>query len=1630
MPDLSATQAQVRELRESRDRARSNAQKSVFELREVDAALEAARRRGDRGHRAELERRREEAARNVEEQRDALGRAQAGIRGVLAELADPRRLIEQMPDASPFLLLPLRIETKYGGTPDRRELLVRVFPDDAAVALHEKLLTTVEKDAGHEYWNAVARGHAAPTEVAKDQARQGAWNTLAGRHGAYRAGWIARATKPGNWTETVTNPATLVFPDIETKPAAWTEAPRSFVLPDRFVFTLWSDTNQQSFVGSPIADDLVLGPDPLQTEALLTRDATTGRLVVSDDLRWLIDFDRAVASGMAIRIPLAPPWTGVPIPKLIVLGIRASSSADHGAELLARLMESHRFSRGVGIVSQGTPTNNTDEAKSGFTTGAATIDETFELELNAGALTHEADPFLQTDGQRLADALAVPLELIRSFPNATETDVAEAMAMNRALWAGTLGGFMRDMMKPLVSDATIDATEEFFTRYVLGRGLLPAVRIGNQPYGILTTSALSRWQWSEAERESHPAFWNQLLGHLAGLDAFWRRELVPRVSHVGKAGDPFAHLLLVIGQQASSVEFYSRTAASDDYLWNYIRLKGTPREFATGMWEELQRQKLDNLNQLALNVIVPFKLKTLTFWRQHDLLPGPIIDGDPRVPLAEDRRIRPYDTVHNYIEWLMTATRAELEGEIFHGADGKPVASPAALLYQLLRHAYLAELGRGGLLFAKIRAAAAFAEMPDEPAIANVGASKALLRHDIMNLDTAKVGVTHESLTVADYLLDHARSVGAVAQKPSEAVPLASMTRALERLAPLSTARLERLFAEHLDLCGYRLDAWIQGLFSRRLDWLRTGRHGQGGIHLGACGWVEDLRPKAGHTRPVALDQIVEPLRADVTGTVVEYVDDGGFVHAPSLTHAVSAAVLRNAYLSHAEPSRAGVMSVNLSSSRVRTALSYLEGLRNGQELSALLGYQLERGLHERHPGIELDEFIYVLRERFPLTSNKLTAVPDGTSAEVIEARNVVNGYDLLDFVRGKAYPYGLAGLPADAARSGPIIAEVDRLADAMDAISDLLLSESVHQVVQGNYDRAKGVLQAVTEGDAPPDIDIVRTPRSGRGLTHRVAIQCDPANIGGWGIPLSARAAANAPLNHWLTTVLPAPTAIQWQVTLGASAPQFVGLDTLGLEPIDVVLMCGDEHGRMSSELEQFLAASYRETHAVPDEVQTFTAGSIEPSVPVAQRLVIDVARAAPGHLTAASVWPLLKSLRRLVSQSRPLHAKDFMLPSEAQPIAPSNPKGHDAADLKARIETVHATLTAASNALGLLLTGTVKPLYDALKTDPSHTVTPAWTAILSSLRAHLFEICRFGVPEALPGSGVSAVEASIDALVLQAQTVHGVVGKRLAQARDLLDVAFADPLPTEPDAAARALGHRIDVRIDSFTDAAKLLMGRSFVPVPLYSLHPEGRPELQSALAAPIVANPLAVEEWLQSLTRVRAAIGALGWVLTYHDWLHAAPLSLVPVQLPVHAGDAWIGTAYGTSLADGDVLSIAICNPTSNVAAVQCGLMVDEWTEVVPTTRETTGLAFHANRPNAQPPQALLLAVAPAIRGTWRWDDLLAIVSETIERAKIRAVEPDMVATTKYFQVMPAVLTEFSTRIWASTSFVAKAALARQP
>ena len=100
------------------------------------------------------------------------------------------------------------------------------------------------------------------------------------------------------------------------------------------------------------------------------------------------------------------------------------------------------------------------------------------------------------------------------------------------------------------------------------------------------------------------------------------------------------------------------------------------------------------------------------------------------------------------------------------------------------------------------------------------------------------------NLAVADFLMTSDGS-----SLPA-AFTLQEVKDSISSLEFLKTAQLERLFAEHLDLCSYRLDAWQTSLFAKRLERLNALREGSGetnpdkrGVHLGAYGWLENVRP-------------------------------------------------------------------------------------------------------------------------------------------------------------------------------------------------------------------------------------------------------------------------------------------------------------------------------------------------------------------------------------------------------------------------------------------------------------------------------------------------------------------------------------------------------------------------------------------------------------------------------------------------------------------------------------------------------------------------------------------------------------------------------------------------------------------
>jgi len=973
----------------------------------------------------------------------------------------------------------------------------------------------------------------------------------------------------------------------------------------------------------------------------------------------------------------------------------------------------------------------------------------------------------------------------------------------------------------------------------------------------------------------------------------------------------------------------------------------------------------------------------------------------------------------------------------------------------MLRKALLEQLHNAAALWMEVRGVPV-GETSLVRNFLNIRPEPSLSKWEVMKapVSIAEANNPMAHLTVAEYLLGE--------HHPEEATFLNDVRSAIAELANLPTARLERCFTEHIDACTYRLDAWQSGLFHARLQEQRgvsdAGARDQRrkGIHLGAYGWVENVQPSS--KWQIVREPVHPKLQPKDGAPLYEYTDNGGFVHAPSLNHASAAAVLRSGYMTHATPLNPDVMAVNLSSERVRRALSILHGIRQDQTLEALLGYQFERGMHDRasaNNALNLNLYIYAFRDKYPYEQHRVRQQgSDETDADYtpqvsIAASNVVNGVKLAEAVESELDIFlgGIAGLTA--AERTAIIEERDRLADTLDAVKDLFLSESVYQLVLGNFDRTSATVNALQEAHIPADIEVVNTPRSSNfSFTNRVTIQFEPldplaASSNPWiPVDMTPRARMEPGMNKWLGSIIGDPATLicsigQQQPDGTLTAVETVSVDELNVQPIDLIYMSGtelntgkteqDKEARTAvSEIESRVAFVYRQRRGLADDV------------PV--RIEFLKPENIAGKKTLGEVLPLVRMLRSIIVESRPLHAEDFDPPSKKSLADPANPKGYDSADVGARVDVARATLGTLVTAMGNLPVQTeikqsdgsmkaVTKLLDAVvELDAANAQFADGPLVFGNVAAiqlqqMLLDTANHGMAYAFP----SAVSPTTDAEKVP----------MLEQARSVLHRLSA----AGQNAAALIADIKADTTIEKqvavYTEAGKQLFSEAFAIIPLFvynnesdilQSHADEHQLLDHATTQLHMSFP--ADEWMQSAAHVRPKLARWDYVRTLHETLNASTIVLHPVQIPFRAKDSWVAVefpeTYESIDEDGnpvsipftishDTLSTTVHGAHAFVAGAKQGsLLVDDWTEVIPTRSETTGIAFNYNQPNAMPPQALLLAVTPKMTGHWDWNSLVGVLEDTLLRAKLRAVEPrllDQQDKPELSVLLPALLAGFS-------------------
>ncbi|MEU2040337.1 LysM peptidoglycan-binding domain-containing protein [Nocardia niwae] len=1401
---------------------------------------------------------------------DSVERAQAARRAELDQLRD--RLTEATDhlaavldsgeplfgthSAEPIALLPVRLETKWAA--DGRSIKVRVYPDDLHIESFDPALTPDEVKAARDYWK-----H--PGEIA--------WQELLATVNPVRAAWVTRAARPGAPAPTMRAPGKRRMPEVGTLPTRW-----------RFL----------GLVGGLVVVDRIGAeiPDPLTLGFLAADEAAPDR----EHASWAVDFDEAVRQGMGAVLTL--PENVDHLDELFVVGV-SQRGPEAAADRLRANLHGHAFSDGLAFLTTGTPTNNTPQTRTSWSAQPSgrppgptpprepDIARRFHVVQSSDTLFGLAqrfygdgrlfpiianankirDPNVIEDGQvlfiparpgeaepnppdadRLARALGLPdAGFLTECDGADGIGDAAAGALSLFAWWGLARELIRDQdlmdgqdMTPglrawlTIRDHLIDC--------VRGRGPLPTIRVGRQPYGVLPVSTLDEWVPDGPEDAAA-----HLLPWLLRLRHHWRGALlsgwIPRVTD-GVPADRVAAGIL------------SRIPVSNDLLIR--RVLST-----TG-----GREKFDKLSLRS---------------------PGPAV------------------AVGGILSGLRWATPTEDVSNLAWVSDTAPAN------YDLVAQRLVPNRAKYRELFAHSRdrfrdaVGVLTGDLTHEEFTSRWPITIAGVSPDRPNTIFGDVGFSDESGSAVDFLpwlvavgqeiaggaepetLDLAlaipatvdRLIGQLIMAPDtpqdeldsildfgrRGLPAAGRVLAgLEALTEVAADDFLPLLLETLDLASHRLDAWITSLATQRLQ--RTRAAGAQGIRLGGYGWVENLRP----------------------GTVRE---SDGYIHAPSMHHAATAAVLRSGFLSHEGDS---TLAVDLSSRRARTARWLLGGVRRGQNLGVLLGYRFERALHDAG----LDMVKPAFRKVFPapVVPEPVDADdPTGLwerSSESIAAANVVDGMALarrhgaqavFALLAEQGYPFGNNDVPPLADLPRAVAPMLDDLIESLDAVGDLLLAESVHHLVGGNPVRAGIAADSLGRGEDVPDrFDVLRTPHRGRAITHRLAtvLPPDPPRPPGWGADAFSRLEPR--VEAWVAGLL--GPAANWRLTGtvrkdGRSERFSADAATLGLGALGLVfdVVVGGQRR---------ITAIVSARHGMPGATAEFDGDFAEL------------------HAVAERINRLLNGASALL----PRH----VLGDQVRAPAPD-------------VEKVRSR---------------VKAFLDEVK-------TPAQRLALG---------IEGDVPEQLPKLAADATS----------QGWLGAVTRLLA---DFLGTTV--PLTAELPGVA--------------------------LPAP--------------------AATGATVADWVRRFAAVRP--GARTW----HETLLIAgvragrPASLSAVQTP--AGGRWIGAAFPAldrpSTRQHLVCHIPFALPAGTPSA---GLVFDEWVEVlpgsdalaetktgphpVPVESELTGLSFHFDRPDAKAPQAILLAVPPDPERGWTADGLAMVVRDSLELAKLRAV--DLADLPLLDDVVPAV------------------------
>ncbi|MBM6583140.1 hypothetical protein ILT44_23340 [Microvirga sp. BT689] len=1475
----------------------------------------------------------------------------------------------------PLALLPVRLEVRFGTRPigaagsERAMpvLRVRIYPDEISVRDHKPDLTALEVEAGQAYWDDLAR--AGENAGAAERAF---WEQLSRRVGPYRAAHVAHLTR-GGYAGTL---------------RSGRSPPTADILPDHWVVTAWAAGKRVlSTISGPVRKPLAVGPRQ-DDQYRLSLDPRQG-LKFDAETRWLADYADAEAAGMAVTVDLAHfdeagnetvlVAVGSTIDRLLVFGLRETladgESAETEAKALADLIGQHKVRHGARFLPQGTPTNNLKGARSGWQSRP-------DPQALRAIEAPPPDPFPTdvlrgggTNAQVLAAALGLPAGALSDLEFANLREQSHARLMNEALFPVTWGELLGNLFMPTRvemprDDGLVDGLDDayrfgraHFRDYVRGRGPLPALLLGRQPYGVLPITDPAAW----SKQEGEPATLIQLTKLLADLRPFWSyaAKQAPELPHVAPDIDAASRRLLEImgtGPVPHPRSYGVSTVTGQ--LGTLVASGQKPLPFVDSneqtTFKSLSATVTSKVYQHWLAVVcgLPKDARILDFERED-----PLLLTIPSV--ADTAGVAPAD----YLKKLTEAAPKTLMQPGFWAGQ-----APSDLLSQLLIRSLLLANEQSALALVKsFDRGIHFDLISQSPELAMIEQAGKPSRSGVISMTFDELAIAYQvqpagSLTaearqtsLSDLVFDVQMAGLAVAEPEGEGPPttqafmdtqkavlgLYEAAMRPERPDGLAAADFERLLGETLATCATRLDAWITSVATRRLDWLRLKR--QSGLRIGAYGWLVDL-PR---------EPMPEPLPEQLEGWDVNAPQpvtprkQVGWVHAPSLAQAETAAVLRSAELSHDDGTGSTVARIDLTSTRIRVGKDILDAVQNGQSIGAVLGYRLERALQDANRA----HLIQALRDLFPQQS-----VPRTTDdPEQVVPRDVVDGerawsaWRSWNIWRADINQNPPGGFSREKMRQyDPVFKETDAVLRSIDAaveaVSDLLVAEGVHNIVSGDHERAAATLRAAAYGEPlPGGLEVIRTPRSGQTITHRVVLVVEGSNpnIPGWNDE-APRARLSPELERWARRLL--GRADRWEAEVYTGKAD------------------GSEELKKSVNL-----AKLQPSICALDVIYEASGGEAAQSL-LADRIVAN-AQLAGGRVrqipNAEFSWDQLIALagaaRDVLLAARPLTQQDLQLPGEDPAAAPSEAV---LAHLKGKVEEARQRFrTALTN---------LEAAY-------------AQQADADAIKQGLERLAEFGVPGASLPPGAAVVQR-VDAVIAGARVM-------LRTADDALQARENEKRPL----------------LDRLTTTAQALLGPMTVLLPRLTSPPQLGPD-----SVPAHVDRSAIEQWISRTGRVRSAVAALKDLREFSTFLGAKDLSTHIAQLPPKPQDNWLAGPLKVRAADPDMnplrrfetiggprIHMLIFTDGSALPDDITGLVLDEWTEAIPAVTQNTGVSLHYNAPNARAPQSLLLAVHPnPDEQPWSWSTIEAMLGDTLALARLRTVELPQLRPTAVDEYLPAI------------------------